>query len=345
MVRPDRQGAYSKARLTQRLLRIGLVLIALASVPASFAGAAEIYPARPILVIVPAPEGGALDIAFRAIRPALSIDLGMPIAIVNKAGASGVIGMESVALAHPDGYTLAATSTSTLTVIDVSGPPAPYAADDFIPVGTYAFDVTALVVRADSPWRDLAGLMRDAKAHPGRLSYGSAGTSTLSALNMESVKDAFGLDIVQVPYPGAHEVTNALLGRHLEIGAVPLSSAALLLRDGSLRAIATTAARRLPSFPDVATLAEAGFARAPLVLAIGLFAPAGTPRAATETLARALRRTVGSAPVVAALEGAGLSVHYEGGARVLERMVAERRAAADLAGRWSAGQAKSRSGR
>jgi tripartite-type tricarboxylate transporter receptor subunit TctC len=297
-------------------LRIGLWLIAFGLVRLPAAAAEDAYPVRPILVVVPAPAGGALDIAFRAIRPALSVELGMPMAIENKAGASGVIGMESVALARPDGYTLAATATSTLTLVNASAPSVPYAPGDFIPIGNYALDFTILVVRADAPWRSLAELARYARTHPGQLSYGSAGPGTLSTLAMESVKAAFGLDIVQVPYPGAPQVTNALLGRQLEIGAVPLSSAAPLLRDGSLRAVVTTAPRRPAFFPDVPTLAEAGVPRAMRALAIGLYAPAGTPPFAIDRLARALRRTIGSAPVIAGLQEAGLSVEYEDGARV-----------------------------
>lgn len=306
-----------------RVLRIAFWLTALALVRVPVAAAADAYPVRPILIIIPAPAGGALDIAFRAIRPALSADLGMPMAIENRAGASGVIGMESVALARPDGYTLAATSTSTLTIVAAAAPSVPYTPGDFIPIGDYALDYTVLVVRADAPWRSLAELTGFARTHPGRLSYGSAGPGTLSTLAMEAVKNALGLDIVQVPYPGAPQVTNALLGRQLEIGAIPLSSAAPLLRQGSLRAIVTTAAQRPASFPDVPTLAEAAITRAARALAIGLYAPAGTPPFAIDRLARALRRTIGSASVIATLQQAGLFVQYEDGARVRERLAAE----------------------
>ncbi len=206
----------------------------------------------------------------------------------------------------------------------------PYKPDGFVPVGNYAFDVTAVVVRGDAPWRNLAELNAYAREHPGRLSYGSAGSGTLSALNMELLKDAFGLDIVHVSYPGAPQVTNALLGRQLEIGAVPLSSAASLLRDGSLRAVATTAQHRPPSFPDIPTLAESGYGRASLALAIGLYAPAGTHQVVIDILSRALRRTVGTASVIAALEHAGLAVHYEDRVRVQERLAAEKREVMDL---------------
>ena len=236
-----------------RLARIALALIGIVISRVPLADASDAFPTRPILVVIPAPAHGALDIAFRTIRPALSVDLGMPMAIAHKAGASGVIGMESVALAKPDGYTLAATSTSTLTVVGASSPSAPYKVDDFVPIGNFALDFTAVIVRADAPWRDLDELKSYAKGHPGELSYGSAGIATLSALNMESIKDAFGLSIVQVPYPGAGQVTNALLGRQIEIGAIPLSSAVPSLRDGTLRALVSTAPHRPASFADVPT--------------------------------------------------------------------------------------------
>lgn len=317
------------ARGTGAFRRIGVALIAVAMLRAPVAEAADAYPKRPILVVIPVAAGGALDIAFRTVRPALSADLGMPMAIVNKAGASGIVGMQSVAIAKPDGYTLAATSTSTLTVVRASAPSVPYTIDAFTPIGNYAFDSTTIVVRADAPWRNLADLRRDAEKNPGKLSYGAAGAGTASAFNMEAIKDAFGLDIVQVPYPGARQAVNGVLSGRLEIGAIPLSSAALLLRDGTLRALATAAAQRPSSFPDIPTLAEAGYARLPLELAIGLYAPAGTPQTVIDILSRALRRTVRSTPVIAALEKAGLAVRYEDGASVRKRLIEEYRDVVD----------------
>jgi len=182
---------------------------------------AQPYPNRPIRVINPAPAGGALDIAFRLVQPQLSRILGVPLVITNRVGGSGIIGMEAVATAKPDGYTLAATSTSTITVVNVSAQRVPYKLDAFIPIGNYAFYFTVLAIRAGAPWQNFDELKTYAKQYPGKLSYGSVGT--LSTLNMESIKEAFGLDILQIPYPGAPQAIIAVIGEQLDIAAVPLS--------------------------------------------------------------------------------------------------------------------------
>ena len=119
---------------------------------------------------------------------------------MNRAGASGVIGMSAVANATPDGYTLAATSSSTLTVVHLTMPNLQYGNRDFIPIGNYAADAGVIVVRADARWQTFDALIADARKNPGQLTYGSYDVGSLSSLNMEAVKSSYGLQIVNVPF-------------------------------------------------------------------------------------------------------------------------------------------------
>jgi tripartite-type tricarboxylate transporter receptor subunit TctC len=150
---------------------IPAVLLSLAHGTWTGLSAEERFPAHPVHLIVPAPAGGSLDIGIRIIEPRLSAFLGAPIIIVNRSGASGAVAMAAVASAPADGYTLAATSTSTLTVISLTQN-LPYGLDSFIPIGNYAVDAGMIVVRADAPWKTLDELVEHARQFPGKLRMG-----------------------------------------------------------------------------------------------------------------------------------------------------------------------------
>ena len=168
---------------------ISAVLLSLAHGTWTGLSAEERFPAHPVHLIVPAPAGGSLDIGIRIIEPRLSALLGAPIVIVNRSGASGAVAMAAVAKAPADGYTLAATSTSTLTVISLTQN-LPYGLDSFIPIGNYAVDAGMIVVRSDAPWKTLDEMVEHARQFPGKLTYGSYGVGSLSTLNMEAIKGA-----------------------------------------------------------------------------------------------------------------------------------------------------------
>ena len=273
--------------------------------------ALEKFPTRPIQIIVPAPAGGSLDIGIRILQPPLSTLLGVPLIIVNRAGASGVVGMSAVASAIPDGYTLAATSSSTLTVVHLTSPDLKYSNRDFIPIGNYAVDVGVIVVRADAPWKTLDDLIDYARKHPGQLTSGSYGAGSLSTLNMEAVKGTFSLEILDVPFQGAPQAILAVLGRQIDIGSAPYSAVAPFLKDGSLRALVTSADDRLPPWPAVPTLSEKGVRHAKLKLMLGLYAPAATPDPIVASLADSLRQAIKDPAASAALEKDGMFVQYQ----------------------------------
>ena len=195
---------------------LALILGAALTVPATVL--AQAYPSRPIELIIPFAPGGPTDIAIRLIQPQLSANLGVPVVLVNKAGGGGAIGMDQVAKAKPDGYTLAATVRSTITILPATQADVPYKPADFIPVGAYAFDSGVVLVKRDAPWKTLEELVGDARKNPGKLTYGTAGLGTNSFFNMELLKQAYNIEMTHVPFGGSGPVKNAVLGGHVQLG-------------------------------------------------------------------------------------------------------------------------------
>ena len=231
---------------------VALTILLITHVPA------EIYPSRPIQVIVPATPGGPADTAIRMIEPDLSAVLGTPLILVNRPGASGIVGMSGVAAAAPTGYTIGAGVNSIFTVVRISASTVPFTIDDFLIIGNYASDVSILAVRPDAPWRSFEEFIEHARSNPGKLSYASAEAGTVSSLSMQSITTAFKLDITAVPFAGGAQLTMAVIGGHVDAGVVPYSTGAQMLREGKLRPLLTTASTRLPSLPDTPTLSEKG---------------------------------------------------------------------------------------
>jgi tripartite-type tricarboxylate transporter receptor subunit TctC len=315
---------------TSLLSRFAAAFLLLSSLQVTPAYGQEAYPSRPIQVVIPFPPGGALDLGIRILQPLLSAQLGQPLVLVNRPGAGGMVGLDAVYKASADGYTVAATSTSTLTVVPVTASSMPYKISDFIPVGNYAVDASVLVVHADAPWKSYEELIEYARNNPRKLTYGSPGVGTLSALNMESLKFAYGIQIEQVPFPGTPQVRTALLGKHVDIGAMSLSGVASQLKAGTLRALISSASTRLPDFPGVPTLSEKGAPQAQLNLDLGLYVRAGTPDAVVRTLAKALEAAARDPSAIEGLRKVGMLAQYQDGQRVQAQIDAEHRSSMEL---------------
>ena len=221
--------------------------------------AQEAFPARPIQIVVPATPGGPVDTGIRMIEARLGTALGVPLVLVNRPGASGIVGLSSVATAAPNGYTIGAGINSAFTIVHISGSTVPYSLDSFALIGNYATDVSVLAVRPEAPWQTLQELVEFAHKNPGKLTYGSAGVGTVSSLSMESVRAR-----VQAghhrggSFAGGAQMTVAILGKHVDVGMVPFSTGAAMLRERKLRPLLTTAAKRLAPLPDTPTLSEIG---------------------------------------------------------------------------------------
>ena len=240
------------------------------------AAAQSDYPTRQIDFIVPFPPGGPLDAAMRILQPSLQATLGHPIVLVNKGGGGGALGMDVVAKSKPDGYTVAASVKSTLTILAATRPDLPYKVNEFIPVANAVSDLGVITTKAGGRWKSLEELVADARKNPGKLSYGSAGVGTVSFFMMELFKLSYGVDIAHVPFSGSAPVKNAVLGGHVDLGSSGISTMAPLIKSGDLIPLVTTSPTRLARYPDLPTIGETvpGFQ---MVAWFGLFAPAATP--------------------------------------------------------------------
>jgi len=305
-------------------------LLAVALLAAGPAAAQTDYPSRPVEMIVVFPPGGPADTAARIIQPALQAVLGVPVALVTKGGAGGALGMDAVARARPDGYTLAASVKTTMTILPVTRRDLPYRVTDFAIIGSYALDSQGILVRASAPWKTLGELIDFAKKNPGKLSYGSAGVGSISHFNVELVKAAHGLDITHVPFAGTGPLKNAILGGHVDIASTAFSPMIPLVRSGDLVALATTTPRPIPGV-NAPTLAEKGLAEASLNTTMQLYAPARTPREIVDKLVRALERVMKDPAVGAALEKAGMIADYRDPEETRKGIESEQQAVARVA--------------
>lgn len=282
--------------------------------------AAQSFPSRPLRMVVPFPAGGGTDAMARALGDALASDLGQPVIVDNKSGAGTVIGNDAVAKSPPDGYTLL-LNTSAIAIVPSLYPKLPYPAETaFAPVMLLGRAPNVAVVRADSPLKSAADFLAQARARPGKMSYGSAGSGTSTHLAAELLKRSAQLFVTHVPYRGAAPVMNDVMAGQIDLAFGTLPSVAPLLAGGKLRALGVTSAQRSPLLPEVPTFAEAGVPGYDADVWYGVFVPGATPPAIIERLHTAMRRatqTEGFQRRVAA-EGMTLTLdHPQEAARIM----------------------------
>ena len=298
--------------------RFVIAVVTLALIAAALPASAQQYPTRAIEFIIPFATGGPTDTAIRVIQPQLAANLGVPVVLVNKAGGGGAVGMDGVAKAKPDGYTLAATVRSTVTILPATQKDVTYKLGDFAVIGAFAYDSGVVLVKAGAPWKTLEELVDHAKKNPGKLTYGSAGIGTNSFFNMELLKQAYGIEMAHVPFGGSGPVKNAVLGGHVPVGAAALSAVLSVVRSGDVVALATSASKRLAAIPSTPTMAEKGHPEASLSTWMEIYAPAKTPKPIVDRVAAALDKTMKDPAVIAAVEKAGLTVEYHDPAATLK---------------------------
>lgn len=215
------------------------------------------YPDRPIHIVVPFPPGGAVDYYARIVQAPLGEALGQPIVIDNRAGASGMIGAELVAKAPPDGYTLLLGNIAALAINSSLYSNMAYdPAKDFTPV-VYTDDINyVLVVNAKLPVKTVAELIAYDKAHPGALSYGSAGSGSLPQLAVELFKQATGTDFLHVPYKGGGPMVTDLVAGQTQLTIADQANLMPQVASGRLRALAVASPKRSAKYPDLPTIAD-----------------------------------------------------------------------------------------
>ena len=245
------------------------------------------FPTKPITLVVPFPLGGALDIVARALAEEMRKPLGQPVVVENRAGAGGTLGSGVVARAAPDGYTILLGSVATHAI-----GPAVYrnltydALKDFAPITQVTSSPLLVASSAKLAATTLPELLATVRVQPGKLNYASTGNGTAVHLAGEVLKSTAGLDVLHVPYKGGSEAMTALMTGEAAYMVVNVELALPQVRGGKVRALAVTGSRRLAARPDVPTLREAGVSGADVSTWFGLFAPAGTPKAAVDRLQR-----------------------------------------------------------
>jgi tripartite-type tricarboxylate transporter receptor subunit TctC len=239
---------------------------------------AQVYPSKPIRLVVPFPAGGTTDILARAVAQRLTDDWGQPVVVDNRPGAGGNIGTELVAKAAPDGYTLEMGTVGTHAINASIYSKLPYdPVKDFAPVILVAGVPNVLVVNPAVPATSVQELIAYAKANPGKLNFASPGNGTSGHLCGELFKAMAGVQMTHVPYKGSAPALQDLIGGQVQLMFDNLPSALPQIKAGKLRALAVASSKRWLELPDVPTLAEAGFPGFPPDIWYGLVAPAGTP--------------------------------------------------------------------
>jgi tripartite-type tricarboxylate transporter receptor subunit TctC len=261
------------------VLTTGLAAAASLCAPRSYAQAG--YPRQPIRLVVPRAAGGVVDVVARLWAEEAKQRLGN-IVVENQGGGGGLIGATAVVQARPDGYTLLAGTTSELVITPLITLKPPYdPLKDLAPITIAAESISALMVHSSLPVRNLAELVAYDKAHPGTLSYGSAGVGTSAHLCAELFKQLAGLpDIVHVPYRGANPGLVDFYAGQLPMFAASISPQVLAMHDrGVIRILVAGSNRRLKGAPQIPISADVGYPQLITVQFIGLFAPTGTPKA------------------------------------------------------------------
>ena len=294
-------------------LRLASWTAALAVAPALFSASATAqtaWPSKTMRIVVPYPAGGNVDLLGRLIGPKLSEALGQPIVIDNKPGAAGAIGATDAARSEPDGHTLLIGDIATHAITPALQDKLPYnPLTDFTPVMRLTSVSLLLVINPKNPAKDLAALLADAKANPEKVTYASAGVGTPQQLAFELLKEKTGIKATHVPYRGSAPAINDVIAGH--VTAMIDGTAVPMAREGTLRALAVTGAKRSAAMPDVPTVAEAGVPGYEFASWHGVFVPAGTPPAVVERLNAELNKIVADPAVRERM--AALNIELVGG--------------------------------
>jgi tripartite-type tricarboxylate transporter receptor subunit TctC len=284
----------------------GILTVALAAAGAP-AGAQD-YPSRPITIVVPQAPAASSDLLARTLGERLHAAWGQPVIIDNRPGAGGNVGAAYAARAQPDGYTLMVGTDAMMTSNVYLYKNMPFdPVKDFAPITNAGTNIIGLAVNSQLPVNSVAELIAYAKAHPGKLHYGSPGIASPHHLSGELLRQKTGIEIVHVPYRGGGPAANDLLGGHINMAFLSLSSAVPHLPTGKLKILALVEKSRYPAMPDIPTVAEtvAGFEMSSW---LGMFAPAGTPEPLIARLNEGIIRILTAEAVKEKLAGLGLAV-------------------------------------
>jgi len=246
---------------------------------------AQAFPQKPVQFVVPYAAGGAGDIFARTVAQKLSSAFGQQVVVVNRPGANGIIGMEQVAKAAPDGYTIVMGNSAPMVLNPSLYPKLPYdPIKDFAPVTLGTLYPYIVIVHPSVPAKSVAELVKLAKSRPGQLQYGSSGNGGANHLAGEMFKRAAQIDIVHVPFKGSAPALADTVAGQISMMFDTIVTTVPQLKAGKVRALAVTGEKRAPQTPDVPTIAESGYSGYKVTSWQSILAPAGTPRPIVERL-------------------------------------------------------------
>jgi tripartite-type tricarboxylate transporter receptor subunit TctC len=263
-------------------------LLALAALPLNAsAQSADAYPNHPVKILVPYAPGGATDVIARVVAAKLTESLGQSFVVENRPGATGNLALEAVAKAPADGYTLFVGNVSTNTINEntFADTLTIKPSRDLVGIAKLVEIPHIVAANVDFPANTIPDLIAEAKKHPGRINYASAGIGSYPHLDMEKFERAAGIQLTHVPYKdGAGKMVPSLLSGETQVAFINLSSMLPHIRAGKIKALATTWPTRLPELPNVPTLTELGYAGIGTNAWQGMFAPAATPKPIVDKL-------------------------------------------------------------
>lgn len=294
-------------------------------ITAANANAQSTYPTRPVRILVGFAPAGPADMIARVVGDKLSETWGQPVLIENAAGAGANVAGDRTAKAAPDGYTLLMASNAQIVINPslyekMSFDPA----KDLVTISQSVFTPNLLVVNNDVPAKTVQELAAYSRSNPGKLSYASAGVGTTQHLAAELFKSMAKVDIQHVPYRGATPAIVDLLGGRVTMFFGNIAPLVPLVREGKLRALAVTSAKRFAAVPDLPTMIEAGFPGFEAVAAFGLMAPAGTPQAVIDKIHQDHMKALSSPEVRKKLSDVGMEVIASSPAEFAAALAAER---------------------
>jgi tripartite-type tricarboxylate transporter receptor subunit TctC len=284
-------STLTRPGIRRLLLQLAPLLCLSPSLPAQ-----TTWPTRPVTIVVPFAAGGGTDIGARILAQRLSLSWGQPVLIDNRGGAGGNVGLELVARAKPDGYTLLTGNVGTQSINPTLYKKLNYNPDTaFVPLGQFAELPFVLAVTSSLPVKNVKELVEMAKAEPNKLTYASSGNGGSPHLSAETFKIATGSQILHIPYKGGGAAMTDLIAGNVHMIFASVLETAPFIKAGKLKALAITSKTRVSAMPDVPTLQESGVNGAESGSWIGLLAPAGTPREIVEKVSQGIQQAVASA--------------------------------------------------
>ncbi|GAA5232779.1 tripartite tricarboxylate transporter substrate binding protein [Verticiella sediminum] len=277
------------------------------------------WPNKPLRVICPYPPGGSADIITRFVSDRISKELGQPVIVENRPGAGATLGTEFAVRMEPDGYNFFITPTATVTVAPWLRP-VKYAPDSFAAIAKLSSSYGLISARKDAPFSDYREFVAAAKANPGKYTFASNGVGSIVHLTAVRLHSMAGIDVVHVPYKGAIESMNDMLGGRIDLMYDPVTLPRV--QEGALKALATSGLQRNPALPELPTLQEQGF-ELNTASWFGLFAPKGTPADIVERMAQAAEQSLSGPEVRAQLELSSMYPDFEGPAAFGKRVQAD----------------------